>query len=105
MVQSTVNETLEIVKEKACEIEKNVAKIPSLSVFDEFMLKLCGGMCWEECSDGFPLLLLAEWQICLANLPRDGIVPASNQYVQVSLPLQIIKNVGHFQSTSAHEPF
>ena len=88
MVEGAVNETLEIVKEKACEIEENVAKIPNLTVFDEFILKLCGGMCWDECSNGFPLLLFAEWQICLANLPRDGIVPASNLYVQVSLPLQ-----------------
>ena len=83
MIEEMVNETLDIMMGKACDIEENVAKIPSLSVFDEFMLKLCGGMCLEECNLGFPLLILTEWEKCQSGDRRYNVLAASSAYVKV----------------------
>ncbi len=84
MIEDLVNETLDIMMEKACVIEGNVAKIPSLSVFDDFMFKLCGGMCLEECHLGFPLFLLTKWHRCQSGDRGNVVIEASSEYVKVS---------------------
>ena len=72
-------------RDKTCAIEEEVQKIPSLHTFDEFMFKLCGGTCWQECHHGFPLVVMERLKMCIENGgEQHNADPQSTSYIQVS---------------------
>ena len=44
-----------------------IADLPSLTVFDEFVVKACGFYCQASCKRGrgFPSVILSNWRSCL----------------------------------------
>ena len=47
-------------------VEELIADLPSLTIFDEFVLKACGFYCRASCKRGrgFPSVILNQWNQC-----------------------------------------
>ena len=71
---------------KACRIENYISQLPLLDRFDNFAVLACGFYCLEDCSYGFPNLVLMEYSSCLIGGDRQNQEgdAFSNIYVKVS---------------------
>ena len=63
------------------QVEELISNLPSLTVFDEFVLKACGFYCLSQCRYGFPTLILNQWRnFCIE--PPDVVSISFNGTVQ-----------------------
>ena len=86
----TVNETMNVMYDRACRIETLISELPSLDAVDELMFPICGHDCEIPCNYAFPNLILAEHHLCFTSEVRrnkQGNV-SSNLYVEVSKKIQ-----------------
>ena len=60
-------------------MERLISDLPSLTIFDEFVLKACGFYCRASCKRGrgFPSVILNQWKSC---------APITSVHVVVDLP-------------------
>ena len=83
-VNSAILEMYTVMEDKACEIEKSLEMLPSVSQFDQFVTKACGSYCLVTCECGFPSLVLTEMKKCLNSEDRRIITDdTSDALVQV----------------------
>ena len=82
----TVNETMNVMYDRACRIETLISELPSLDAVDELMFPICGYYCKIRCKDAFPNLILTENHMCFTSEVRKnkrGNI-SSNLHVDVS---------------------
>ena len=63
----TVNETMNVMYDRACRIETLISELPSLDVLDDIMIQLCGYCSLESCLVGFPSHILGKYYMCLVD--------------------------------------
>ena len=82
----TVNETMNVMYDRACRKETLISELPSLDAVDELMFPICGHYCEIPCKDAFPNLILAEHHLCFSSEVRRNKQgnDSSNMYVEVS---------------------
>ena len=82
----TVNETMNVMYDRACRIETLISDLPSLDVLDDIMIQLCGYCSLESCLVGFPSHILGKYYMCLVDdekRNKKNGTTISDQYVQV----------------------
>ena len=62
------------------QVEELISDLPSLTVFDEFVLKACGFYCQASCKRGrgFPSVLLKQWKSCTSAPAVHVVLPSSD---------------------------
>ena len=61
------------------QVEELIADLPSLTIFDEFVLKACGFYCQASCKRGrgFPSVILNQWKSCASVHAVHVILPSA----------------------------
>ena len=87
-ISETLNDTMNVLYDKACHVETLVSDLPSLDAVDELMLFLCGQYCLHnECLLSFPYKILVEYEQCLLSeerMNKEGNT-SSDAYVEVNV--------------------
>ena len=62
------------------QVEQLISDLPSLTVFDEFVLKACGFYCQASCKRGrgFPSVILNQWKSCSSVPSVHVVLPSSD---------------------------
>ncbi len=86
VINDTLDETINRMEDKACEIEVLVSSLPTLTFMDDLAIDLCGKYCLETCELGLPIQIMQQSMLCLIDESRKNISDnTSSHYIEVNI--------------------
>ena len=78
------------------QVEELISDLPSLTVFDEFVLKACGFYCQASCKRGrgFPSVILKQWKSCSFVPSVHVVLPSSDDVNGPPVMIDVNLSVG-----------